>query len=145
MVEVSLRPASRREGKEACRVEEQAPFRTECIQAEQATTVIALAGEADVSSAPQFKEALLAAMEEGASTMVVDLSRVSFFDNAALGALVGGAKPARRKDGRLDIVCTDETMISIFQLSGLDRIFDIYRTRGEALCVLASTRAERPA
>ena len=36
-------------------------------------------------------------------------------------------------DGNLDIVCTDENIIRIFEITGLDRIFGIFSSRGEAL------------
>jgi anti-sigma B factor antagonist len=49
----------------------------------------------------------------------------------------------RPKNGRLDIVCTDENITRIFEITGLDRIFGIYRTRDEALRAAASTGAEQ--
>ena len=47
--------------------------------------------------------------------------------------LVSGAKRVRPRNGTLDIVCTDENIIRIFEITGLDRIFGIYPTRDEAL------------
>jgi anti-sigma B factor antagonist len=124
-------------------MEERPQFRVELLQAEQDTAVIALEGEVDIYSAPQFKEALLAGIEEGATTIIVDLGRVTFIDSTALGVLVSGAKRVRPKNGRLDIVCTDENITRIFEITGLDRIFGIYRTRDEALRAAASTGAEQ--
>jgi anti-sigma B factor antagonist len=124
-------------------MEERPQFRVELLRTEQDTAVIALEGEVDIYSAPQFKEALLAGIEDGATTIVVDLSRVTFIDSTALGVLVSGAKRVRPKDGRLDIVCTDENITRIFEITGLDRIFGIYRTRDEALRAAAPTGAEQ--
>jgi anti-sigma B factor antagonist len=123
-------------------MEERPQFRVELLRTEQDTAVIALEGEVDIYSAPQFKEALLAGIEDGATTIVVDLGRVTFIDSTALGVLVSGAKRVRPKNGRLDIVCTDENITRIFEITGLDRIFGIYRTRDEALRAAASTGAE---
>jgi anti-sigma B factor antagonist len=47
--------------------------------------------------------------------------------------LVSGAKRVRPRNGNLDIVCTDENIIRIFEITGLDRIFGIYATRVEAV------------
>ena len=47
--------------------------------------------------------------------------------------LVSGAKRVRPRNGNLDIVCTDENIIRIFEITGLDRIFGIYATRVEAI------------
>ena len=124
-------------------MEERPQFRVELVRTEQDTAVIALEGEGDIYSAPQFKEALLAGIEDGATTIIVDLGRVTFIDSTALGVLVSGAKRVRPKNGRLDIVCTDENITRIFEITGLDRIFGIYRTRDEALRAAASTGAEQ--
>jgi anti-sigma B factor antagonist len=47
--------------------------------------------------------------------------------------LVSGAKRVRPQNGTLDIVCQDENITRIFEITGLDRIFGIYPTREKAL------------
>ena len=44
-----------------------------------------------------------------------------------------GAKRVRPQNGTLDIVCHDENITRIFEITGLDRIFGIYPTREKAL------------
>jgi len=39
----------------------------------------------------------------------------------------------RPQNGTLDIVCADENITRIFEITGLDRIFGIYATRDDAL------------
>ena len=95
--------------------------------------VVVLEGEIDIYSAPEFKEVLVNGIEAGARRMIVDLSKVTFIDSTALGVLVSGAKRVRPHNGNLDIVCTDENIIRIFEITGLDRIFGIYPSRGEAI------------
>ena len=65
-------------------------------------------------------------IEGGAASVVVDLGKVTFIDSTALGVLVSGAKRVRPHNGTLDIVCIDENIIRIFEITGLDRIFGIY-------------------
>jgi len=95
--------------------------------------VVILEGEIDIYSAPEFKEVLVNGIESGATRVIVDLSRVTFIDSTALGVLVSGAKRVRPRNGNLDIICTDENIIRIFEITGLDRIFGIFPSRGEAL------------
>ncbi|MBE0528798.1 MAG: STAS domain-containing protein [Thermoleophilia bacterium] len=97
--------------------------------------IVILEGEIDIYSAPEFKEVLVTGIEGGATRVIVDLSRVTFIDSTALGVLVSGAKRVRPRNGSLDIVCTDENIIRIFEITGLDRIFGIFPSRGEALKV----------
>ena len=68
---------------------------------------------------------------------------IAFIDSTALGVLVSGAKRVQPKNGRLDVVCSDENITRTFAITGLDRIFGIFRTREEALRAAASTGAKQ--
>ena len=57
--------------------------------------------------------------------------------------LASGAKRVQPENGRLDIVCSDENITRIFAITGLDRIFGIFRTREEALLAAASSGAKQ--
>ena len=123
-------------------MEERPQFRVELVRTDSGAAVIALEGEVDIYSAPQFKEALLAGIDDGATSIIVDLGLVTFIDSTALGVLVSGAKRVRPRNGHLDIVCADENITRIFEITGLDRIFGIFRTRDEALKASAATDTE---
>jgi anti-sigma B factor antagonist len=120
-------------------MDERPQFRVELVKTAESTTVIALEGEVDIYSAPQFKEVLLGGIDDGASCIIVDLVKVTFIDSTALGVLVSGAKRMRPRNGRLDIVCTDENITRILEITGLDRIFGIFPTREKALKSTAAT------
>jgi anti-sigma B factor antagonist len=95
--------------------------------------VIALSGEVDLYTAPEFKQELLDAISNGAKEVVVDFSKTTFIDSTTLGVLVGGVKRLRTNDGQLSLVCSDRNITKIFEITGLDRVFTIYPTRVEAV------------
>lgn len=95
--------------------------------------LVELAGQVDLHTAPQLKEQLLAAIDEGAVNVVVDLSEATFIDSMTLGVLLGAVKRLRPRGGRLRIVCTDPSIRKIFEITLLDRVFSLYSTRDEAL------------
>jgi anti-sigma B factor antagonist len=95
--------------------------------------LIALTGEVDLYTAPEFKQELLDAIAKGAKHVVVDLSGTTFIDSTTLGVLVGGVKRLRSQDGMLSLVSSDRNITKIFEITGLDRVFTIYPTRDEAL------------
>jgi anti-sigma B factor antagonist len=97
------------------------------------THVIELAGEVDLYTAPEFKERMVQVIEEGKKHVVVDLSKATFIDSTTLGVLVGGVKRLRPEGGSLTLVCTDQNICKIFEITGLDRVFTIHGSRGEAL------------
>jgi anti-sigma B factor antagonist len=100
---------------------------------DDSTYVIALSGEVDLYTAPEFKAQLLEVIGEGGKEVVVDFSNTTFIDSTTLGVLVGGVKRLRAQDGRLSLVCSDRNITKIFEITGLDRVFTIYPTRDEAL------------
>ena len=98
--------------------------------------VIALSGEVDLYTAPEFKQQLLEVIGQGGKEVVVDFSDTTFIDSTTLGVLVGGVKRLRGNDGQLSLVCSDRNITKIFEITGLDRVFAIYPTRDEAVSKL---------
>ena len=97
-----------------------------------------LGGEVDLYTAPEFKERLVQVIEDGKKQLVVDLSKATFIDSTTLGVLVGGVKRLRPTGGSLALVCTDQNISKIFEITGLDRVFPIYKSRDEALAGAAA-------
>ena len=102
------------------------------------THVIELGGEIDLYTAPEFKERMVQLIEGGKKHIVVDLSKATFIDSTTLGVLVGGVKRLRPAGGALALVCTDQNIAKIFEITGLDRVFPIHDTREEALAAAGS-------
>jgi anti-sigma B factor antagonist len=97
------------------------------------THVIELGGEVDLYTAPEFKERMVGLIDAGKKRIVVDLSKATFIDSTTLGVLVGGVKRLRPAGGSLALVCTDENITKIFEITGLDRVFPIHDSRDSAL------------
>lgn len=93
--------------------------------------VLAVTGEVDVYTAPTLREHILTAINEGATTVVVDLSAVSFMDSTGLGVLVGALKRLRQAEGRLVVVCTSEPVLKIFAVTGLMDVFGVVASPDE--------------
>ncbi|GAA1822277.1 anti-sigma factor antagonist BldG [Luedemannella flava] len=95
-------------------------------RAEAGHTVLEIGGEIDVYTAPQLREELQRLIGEGATDIVVDLSRVDFIDSSGLGVLAGIHRRLRSLDGSLRLVYSHERLLKIFRITGLDSVFDIY-------------------
>jgi len=102
------------------------------------THVIELGGEVDLYTAPEFKERMVQVIEQGKKQVVVDLSKATFIDSTTLGVLVGGVKRLRPAGGSLAIVCADQNICKIFEITGLDRVFPIHGSREEALAAVSN-------
>jgi anti-sigma B factor antagonist len=115
------------------------------IKSEQAGNdayVIALSGEVDLYTAPEFKQQLLEIIGQGAKHIVVDFSGTTFIDSTTLGVLVGGVKRLRPAGGQLSLVCNDRNITKIFEITGLNKVFPIHETRDEALSSLGTVEAQ---
>jgi len=98
--------------------------------------VLSVEGEIDLFTAPEIKRAAVEAIEQGATSIVVDLSRTRFLDSTALGVLIGIARRLRPNGGALAIVNTEPTTARTFAIAGVGDIFPIVDTRADALAVL---------
>ena len=94
--------------------------------------VIEVGGEIDVYTAPRLREAIVAAIEADHTRLIIDVEKVEFLDSTGLGVLVGALKKVRADGGTLDIVCTQERILKIFDITGLDKVFGLHRTFAEA-------------
>ena len=97
------------------------------------TRVLAAAGEVHVSTAPVLAEHLQAAIGEGRTRIVLDFSDVEFIDSTGLSVLLNALRRLSRVGGALSLVCTNPTVLRLFEITRLDATFDIVATRDEAL------------
>lgn len=96
--------------------------------------VIVVEGELDLASAPRLKWALseTIAAGEGPRQVIVDLTRLDFIDSTAIGVLVGAAHRSGEEVSLL-IACDRESVLHIFEVTGLDAGFAIFPTVKQAL------------
>jgi anti-sigma B factor antagonist len=93
---------------------------------------VTLEGEVDVYTAPRLKEQLVALLEDGCISIIIDLEKVAFIDSSGFGVLVGALRRAREKGGVVRIVCTRDGVLKIFRITGLDKVFPIFSDASEA-------------
>jgi anti-sigma B factor antagonist len=97
------------------------------------THVIAVEGEIHVSTAPQFSTMLNGAIARGKRAVVLDLTDVEFIDSTGLSVLLNGLRRVTRQGGSLALVCTNPTVLRLFEITRLDGTFAIHATRESAL------------
>jgi len=109
---------------------------------DERTSVVAVRGEIHVTTAPEFSERLNCVIEKGKTQLILDLSQVEFIDSTGLSVLLNGLRSVTRAEGRMALVCSNPTVLRLFEITKLDSTFDIRATRDEAL---ASIRGEAAA
>ena len=89
------------------------------------STVLKLAGELDVATAPALDRALSLAFAADPSSMVVDLSRLSFLDSTGIRVLVTAAKQAETDGCSIVFMAPTEQVLRVLRLTGVDRLIQI--------------------
>ncbi len=86
----------------------------------------------DAHNSGELKEYLLQMIEGGESRIIVRLGNVRFIDSSGLGALLSGNKGVIAKSGKLALTNIQKQVLSMFELTRLNRVFEIYADLDEA-------------
>ena len=86
-----------------------------------------------MQSSPKMREELRKLVAQKPSLIVVNLKDVSYIDSSGLATLVECLQSSRKTDARMVLIGVGETIKDIFELSGLNRVFEIKKNEGEAL------------
>lgn len=88
-------------------------------------TVVVCAGEIDVRTAPELRQALFDPDVVRSPLVVVDLAAVTFLDSVGIGALVAARRWLTSHGTGLVLVCGETQPRRVLTMTGLHKVFDI--------------------
>ena len=95
--------------------------------------VVGLRGEVSLGEPTKLlRETSYKLLADGQRHFVLDLLQVPWLDSSGLGEIVASYKRARERQGVVKLVLRDRTY-SMFTLTQLDRVFEIYDDVGAAV------------
>jgi anti-sigma B factor antagonist len=97
------------------------------------THVVAVTGEIDLFTAPEFKQRMSRPIDDGVQRLIIDLSNTTFIDSSSLGVLIGAHRRLKQRNGSLVVVCDNDTIVKTFKITGLDGVFTLVRSLDDAL------------
>ena len=95
------------------------------------TEILQFSGILDGTRTQELRDRINQAIERDAKTILVDLSDVTFMDSSGLGALVTALKAVRATGGKLCICSVNEQVKILFELTSMDRVFEIFRDQSD--------------
>jgi anti-sigma B factor antagonist len=96
--------------------------------------ILELSGRFDSYTAPQVRQWLEEVTDQGSAQLVLNLTGVHFVDSTALATLVQGMKRCRQLNGGdLRLCCLQQPVRMIFELTRLDKAFEIFASEEAAV------------
>ncbi len=111
-------------------------FRIQERVVDDRTTIVAVEGEIHVSTAPEFSAMLNATVEGGRTSLVLDLTDVMFIDSTGLSVLLNALRQVTHAGGQMAVVCSNPTVLRLFEITRLDTTFDIHAELEPALALV---------
>lgn len=87
----------------------------------------------DAHNSNDLKAEMNRLFESGSINLIIDLKEVRFIDSSGLGVLVSGFKNASTRQGSIKLSGLQTQVKSMFELTRLHRVFDIFATADDAL------------
>ncbi len=102
-------------------------------QVDDETHLVAVTGEIDLFTAPEYKQRMSEPIDAGRTNLIVDLTGTTFIDSSSLGVLIGAHRRLKLRGGSLVVVCENEAIVKTFRITGLDGVFTLVSSVDEAL------------
>jgi anti-anti-sigma factor len=94
------------------------------------TNVVEPNGHLNASNAEAFRQELLSTISANeASTVLIDMGKVESLDSAGLMALVSALALAQQLNKRFALCSVSSSIRIIFELTQLDRVFEMFENR----------------
>lgn len=100
---------------------------------EQNITTVQLLGRLDELSVSEVEQAFSRMIREGASQMLLDLTRVEYISSSGLRVLLMLSRSLTKSNGRLKVAGLSPFVAEVFEISNFARLFDIYPNKTAAL------------
>ena len=110
---------------------------TTSVEHHDGAAVLAVGGEIDISTAPQFEKAIDDVLADDPPTLVIDLTEVTFLGSAGL-RLLATANKRVGECGGFAVVAAAPATIRPIELTDLNEVFDLYLSLDDALAAMRS-------
>lgn len=94
--------------------------------------ILKLAGEIDLHSSPELRLTISDAVNQAKPRLIVDLSNVPYMDSSGVGTLVEAKRMVERNKAQMILVNPQPRVLSVFEITHLDRFFTIRANIEEA-------------
>ncbi len=102
--------------------------------------IIDCSGDVDLYTSPRLREALLAQIQSGAKSVLVNMGEVGYIDSSGIATLVEGLQLSRTTQTRFGLFALRRNARSVLELARLHKVFNLFETEQEALEKIGSVQ-----
>ena len=95
--------------------------------------IISVEGDIDLYSSPQVRKEIIELTNAKTKGIIVNLSGVTYMDSSGVATLVEGLQLVKDYKGILLMCDVKGVVHDVFELSRLDKVFNIYQTEEDAV------------
>jgi len=95
-------------------------------------SILKLSGDVDLYSSPQVRKKILSLITKSNKNLLVDLAEVTYMDSSGVATLVEALQLTNKNSGTLRLYSLRDAIKDVFELSRLDKVFNIYENEEQA-------------
>lgn len=96
-------------------------------------SILKITGDVDLYSSPRVRKQVVSLVSKQNKNLLVDLADVTYMDSSGVATLVEALQLTRKLGGKLRLFNLGTTVRDVFDLSRLDKVFDICDNEQQAL------------
>ena len=103
---------------------------------EGANLIVDVEGRVDGTNAADFQAAIESAIQPGDRAVIMDMGALQFIASAGLRVILVTGRLLQKQDAKLVECSLSATVREVFEISGFDKIMQLYGSRADALRAL---------
>ena len=103
------------------------------VKNENEVKVLEFSGNLDTQTFSDAHDKLIEMIDKGETKILANFERLEYISSAGLRTLLIAAKQLNLVGGEIRICCLNDVVNEVFNISGFETIFKIFRSESEAL------------
>ena len=89
-------------------------------------------GDLDGSTSPTLLKEIENLIEQGNTSIILDFTEIEFISSSGIGIIAVSSKDLSQRNGKLSVVCNNKKVLSLFDVTSLDKVVMVFKTLEEA-------------
>ena len=96
-------------------------------------SILKIKGDVDLYSSPQVRKQIIPLVDKKNANLLVDFAGVTYMDSSGVATLVEALQLTNKNGGKLRLFNLAQPIKDVFELSRLDKVFDICENEQQVL------------